>query len=424
MNGMMALMPMMQPQTFTNKGSVKQEDSTGFKDLLGNKFAQSMDDVDLEQLEGELLTESDLVKLLTQLTDLIEDGDVNLDELLASLSSEEIEQMLNSLEELLTEQSDFLDELDSDLIHTLGQLLTEIHYNLQDEVSEKDQELNMLDLSIHGGQLIHHNHKGEPSHLDKKLEQVERLLSRLVGNLVSQNQLSQQQTNSQSNERWTQLLQQIKSKVENTNSQINQTNQQSINSIKQLLPGLLSQGNGSSEQTSMMQRNGDFNFEQLNMSKLEQFTVHVSRANSSQSSQMSNQQQIIEQLQKIMQSTQFGRANGANNLTIQLKPANLGQMTLQFTQIDGQMAVKISVMSTAAKEMLESNLNQLRHLFHPNQVVIERQVDQTNTDFTKQQLKDENQESDEQPYEDDKEEELQEENTSVEFKDFLFQEEV
>ncbi|GEN44921.1 flagellar hook-length control protein FliK [Alkalibacillus haloalkaliphilus] len=419
MNGMMALMPMMQPQNFSKQNAVKQQESTDFKNFLDHKFADSMEGINLELLDGELLTESDLVKLLAQLTELIEDGEINLGDIVSSLSSDEIEQMLNSLEELLTEKSGILDDLDYDLLDTLGELLAEIHFELQDNVKNESNDFNMLDLSMNN-QLTIQGGATQANDVFKQLEQVERMLSRVVANLVGHQQANQQGQN-QLNERWSQLVQQIKSKVENIQNQ--QTSQQSINSIKQLLPGLLSQGNSGSEQSSMLNRNGDFNFEQLNMSKLEQFTVHVSRANSSQSSQMSNQQQIIEQLQKIIQSTQFGRANGTNNLTIQLKPANLGQMTLQFTQIDGQMAVRISVMSTAAKEMLESNLNQLRHLFHPNQVVIERQVDQTNTDFTKQQLKDDSEESDEQLYEDDKEEQ-QEENPSVDFKDYLFQEEV
>ncbi|MDV2580603.1 flagellar hook-length control protein FliK [Alkalibacillus haloalkaliphilus] len=418
MNGMMALMPMMQPQNFTKQSAVKQQESTDFKNFLDHKFADSMEGINLELLDGELFTETDLVELLSQLTELVEDGEINLGDLISSLSSDAIEQMLNSLEELLTEIPGILDDLDYDLLNTLGELLAELHFDLQDNVKNESNEFNMLDLSMNN-QLPIQGGAAQGNDVFKQLEQVERMLSRVVANLVGHQQANQQGQN-QLNERWSQLVQQIRSKVETQNQQ---TSQQFINSIKQLLPGLLSQGNSGSEQSTMLQRNGDFNFEQLNMSKLEQFTVHVSRANSSQSSQMSNQQQIIEQLQKIIQSTQFGRANGTNNLTIQLKPANLGQMTLQFTQIDGQMAVKISVMSTAAKEMLESNLNQLRHLFHPNQVVIERQVDQTNTDFTKQQLKDDSEESDEQLYEDD-EEEQQEENPSVDFKDYLFQEEV
>lgn len=164
---------------------------------------------------------------------------------------------------------------------------------------------------------------------------------------------------------------------------------------------------------------------QGHLSQQEQLVIHMSRPQ--QSTSTNSSQPLIEQLQKIIQSTRFNQIGGQKQLSIQLKPANLGDMVVKFTQMDGQMAVKISVTTQAAKEMLESNIQQLRHMFSPNQVVIERQVDSTQTDENHAFLNQdddssksgEGSEQDEQNQSD-----SNDEHNEKSFKDYLFEEEV
>jgi len=158
------------------------------------------------------------------------------------------------------------------------------------------------------------------------------------------------------------------------------------------------------------------------MSPVEQYTIFV---NQSASSTGSIQEQIIEQLQQIIQTSRFGQVGGSNQLTIQLKPAHLGDMVLRFIQEDNQLNVRMIVTTKAAKEMLEANLNQLRHLFSPGQIVIERQ---TNEQFQQQlnnyfdeQKEQEQQNQDEQPK---KKKENKDNDTGMSFQDYLFHEEV
>ncbi|PAV30004.1 hypothetical protein CIL05_08995 [Virgibacillus profundi] len=106
------------------------------------------------------------------------------------------------------------------------------------------------------------------------------------------------------------------------------------------------------------------------ISRLEQYVIHLNQTQSSHT----NNQQVIEQFEKIMKSSRFlSMPNGTNQLNITLRPDNLGEMMVRFTQINGEMAVKIMVTSQAAKEMLESNMHQLRNMFSPHQVVVEKQ---------------------------------------------------
>src|SRR5699024_4596080 len=111
-------------------------------------------------------------------------------------------------------------------------------------------------------------------------------------------------------------------------------------------------------------------FTSLPMSKIEQYVIHLNHTQSGSSVE----QQIIDKFQKIMQTSKFlSQPNGRMQLSLSLRPENLGDMMVRFVQIDGEMAVKITVSSQAAKEILEKNSHQLRNVFSPHQVVIERQ---------------------------------------------------
>ncbi|MFC0524141.1 flagellar hook-length control protein FliK [Pontibacillus salicampi] len=121
------------------------------------------------------------------------------------------------------------------------------------------------------------------------------------------------------------------------------------------------------------------------MSRQEQLFIKL---NSSQATP-SNQQSLIEQFQKIISQSRFSISNAGSQLSIKLNPGNLGDMMVRMTQQNGEMMVKILVTSQAAKEMLESNMQQLRHMFSPSQVQIERQeqtaTHQSSVPFSKEE---------------------------------------
>ncbi len=108
-----------------------------------------------------------------------------------------------------------------------------------------------------------------------------------------------------------------------------------------------------------------------NMSRIEQFVIHTQQTNATE---QVSQKQLIEQFQQIFQKSNFLKGpNGANQLFIRLQPEHLGDVVIKLTQVNGEMVVKMVVQSQMAKEMLEGNLQQLRHMFSPQQVVIEKQ---------------------------------------------------
>ena len=84
--------------------------------------------------------------------------------------------------------------------------------------------------------------------------------------------------------------------------------------------------------------------------------------------------QLLEQFQKVIKSSKFMTGpNGSNQLLLKLNPDQLGDISVKLTQLNGEMIVKITATTQAAKEALESNLQQLRHMFSPQQVVVEKQ---------------------------------------------------
>lgn len=106
------------------------------------------------------------------------------------------------------------------------------------------------------------------------------------------------------------------------------------------------------------------------LSKIEQYVIHL---NNNQETSTVNQQ-LIRQFESIIKTSRFfASPNGTNQLSITLNPENLGELRIKLMQINGEMTVKIVVSTQIAREMLESNMNQLRNMFLPHQVMIEKQ---------------------------------------------------
>src|SRR5699024_6352314 len=110
----------------------------------------------------------------------------------------------------------------------------------------------------------------------------------------------------------------------------------------------------------------------LPMSRVEQYVIYL---NTSQTYSSQNaEQQLMEQFQKVIKESRFSATpNGPSQLSLTLRPDNLGEMMVRLTHVNGEMTVKIIVTSEATKEMLQSNIHQLKNMFSPQQVIIEKQ---------------------------------------------------
>lgn len=160
------------------------------------------------------------------------------------------------------------------------------------------------------------------------------------------------------------------------------------------------------------------------ISKVEQFVIHMNQTQS----HTSPDKQLIEQFQKIMDANRITNLqNTRGNLAITLKPANLGEMLVRFTQVDGEMLVKILVTSDAAKEMLKGNIQQLRNMFSPHQVVIEKQetvIPQNQAAQNEQSNMEEHEQREEQKHSKSQQNQAEDESFSSIFEDLVLNEKV
>ncbi|WP_182199158.1 flagellar hook-length control protein FliK [Paraliobacillus salinarum] len=108
------------------------------------------------------------------------------------------------------------------------------------------------------------------------------------------------------------------------------------------------------------------------ISKVEQHMIYMNQSNANHSKV--NQNELIEKFQQILNSSKFlSKAKGSNELLLRLNPRQLGDITVKMIQQNGEMLVKITTTTQLAKDALEGNLQQLKHMFSPQQVVIEKQ---------------------------------------------------
>lgn len=83
--------------------------------------------------------------------------------------------------------------------------------------------------------------------------------------------------------------------------------------------------------------------------------------------------QIMEQLNNIMKQSKFSTSlNGSSQLMIKLNPAHLGSLTIKLTETNGEMIARIVASSATAKEVIESNLNTLKHVFTTQNINVEK----------------------------------------------------
>ena len=115
----------------------------------------------------------------------------------------------------------------------------------------------------------------------------------------------------------------------------------------------------------------------LQMSATQQYTFHAT--NSERIDAISRN--LVSDVQQVVQRSNFLKQPGLNELTFTLRPAMLGEVTIRLVQVDGTMTVKFLVATQAAKELFEANIHQLKPMFAPNQIVIERDMTVSDKQF-------------------------------------------
>ncbi|WP_342512602.1 flagellar hook-length control protein FliK [Sporosarcina sp. FSL K6-1522] len=81
---------------------------------------------------------------------------------------------------------------------------------------------------------------------------------------------------------------------------------------------------------------------------------------------------LTREMQNIFKRANFGQTGGTNRLLIKLYPEHLGQVRIELLQVNGVMTARILASTALGKEMLDSQLNQLRNAFIQQNLQVER----------------------------------------------------
>ncbi|WP_428908660.1 flagellar hook-length control protein FliK [Niallia sp. Krafla_26] len=92
-----------------------------------------------------------------------------------------------------------------------------------------------------------------------------------------------------------------------------------------------------------------------------------------QSNKSISTEQLIRQFESILAKSQFvNQSPGAQKLFIKLYPEHLGALRIELLQKESGLIAKFMTTTTIAKEILESQLQNLKHAFHSQNIQVER----------------------------------------------------
>lgn len=83
-------------------------------------------------------------------------------------------------------------------------------------------------------------------------------------------------------------------------------------------------------------------------------------------------EQLMRELQGILKRANFGQTGGTNRISIKLYPEHLGQLRIELLQTNGVLTARILASNALGKDMLESQLHQLRQAFLQQNIQVER----------------------------------------------------
>ncbi|MFC5558062.1 flagellar hook-length control protein FliK [Ureibacillus thermophilus] len=153
-------------------------------------------------------------------------------------------------------------------------------------------------------------------------------------------------------------------------------------------------------------------------------TVTITLPNTNQTSQAES---LVKQIEALLQRSQMANTQGTSKILIKLHPENLGSIRIELVHREGAITARLLASTSQAKELLDSQVHQLKQAFVQQNIQLERidilqslqESDLREQSFFNNMFNGrERQEKEEQHSEEKQEEE------SKSFKDYLIDEEV
>ncbi|MBM7608361.1 flagellar hook-length control protein FliK [Lysinibacillus composti] len=136
---------------------------------------------------------------------------------------------------------------------------------------------------------------------------------------------------------------------------------------------------------------------------------------------------LVKEIQSLLNRSQIAKSQGTMKLLLKLNPENLGSIRIELLQKDGVLSARLLASTSTGKELLDSQLNQLKSAFAQANIQMDRidiaqSLQQTDHNFRDQNMfgnlyKQQQEQEDTEPKEQDDEE-------AISFSEFLKNEEV
>lgn len=262
--------------------------------------------------------------------------------LLAPLQQESEEIEINEVEELLNLLPDYLR-------YEIEELLQQYDGETIDFNDLSVESLTLAQMFVHFIQLLTRQQAQQNATANERLEQMKNMLQQAVKAEAQVTGMSH--TN--------EIIAKLE-KMFNTNNESKQTYLQGVMTR-------LTQSSSKQEQTGLNMSTVVDSTQA--MSRAQQFVIHIGE----QPTKEAEQRQFIRQFQDIIGRGLLRQLNnGTTQFTIKLHPQHLGRLDIQLLQTNGSIIAKITASTTAARELIEAQLHQLRNTFAQQQINVER----------------------------------------------------
>jgi flagellar hook-length control protein FliK len=185
--------------------------------------------------------------------------------------------------------------------------------------------------------------------------------------------LAKNQDSTMKNSRITEVIQQTVQKLEilmdQTKSSVRtEYLQKTFRTVQSELQALHPSENGLEKNLPSVKLDSATEMVQLQqMTKPEQLIVMLDKSGKPVSTE-----QLIQQFSNILSKSQFSNKDGTQKLFIKLNPENLGTLRIELIQKDSTIVAKILTTTGTAKDVLESQLQGLKHSFSMQNIHVDR----------------------------------------------------
>lgn len=151
----------------------------------------------------------------------------------------------------------------------------------------------------------------------------------------------------------------------------------------------------------------------LPIDEVQQYDIHIRQTGKVEEIS----EQLVSKLTTVIQKSSIFKQDGIMLLQLQINPTQLGHITVRMAEVNGEIRVELFVTTNATKKILESNIHQLKHLFSPHQVIIEKDPTISDEEFFSNNEEELNEEERKQ----DKDERKDKKTPSIDFEQLLQQ---